>query len=395
MAVSIGMVAAGFAASVTNASAASATGTPVVIGSISALSGPVTIPDPQNTAKAYFNYVNAHGGINGHPIKYTALDDAGNPANAAQDARQLVEQDNVVALVAGSSLLECAVNAKFYAQQGVVDIPGIGVDQDCFGTPNVSPVNTGPFNGAEAGLEYLYSDLHKTSLCVIGNNVSASYNAGLVAAVKKWEGSTGHKVLLIDLSIIPGKSNMTTYVLEAKKHGCTGVVWGITSTAAQLVQAAHTQGVKFSNPSSPKDVAWIGLTTIYSTQLATALGASGNGLMSESEFEPATPQDSSAPGIAAWEQIAKAGGAPISSTGEGGYVAAKLFVDVAKTIKGAITRASFNAAVHKVSAYNSPLMGTPYSFKPGAAHNSNRAIKVVILKGGVWQSRTSKWVTVP
>jgi hypothetical protein len=40
-------------------------------------------------------------------------------------------------------------------------------------------------------------------------------------------------------------------------------------------------------------------------------------------------------------------------------------------------------------------MGTPYSFKPGAAHNSNRAIKVVILKGGVWQSRTSKWVTVP
>jgi len=396
MAVLVAVVGAGFGVSFsTAASASSASGTPVVIGSISALSGPITIADPQNTANAYFKYINAHGGINGHSIKYTALDDAGNPANAAQDARQLVEQDNVVALIGGSSLLECAVNANFYVQQKVLDIPGIGVDQDCFGSPNVSPVNTGPFNGTRAGLEYLSSALHKTRLCVIGNNVSASYNAGVIAAVKTWEASSGHKVLLTDLSIIPGKSNMTTYVLEAKSHSCNGVVWGITSTAPQLVQAAHTQGVNFSDPSSASDVAWIGLTTIYSTQLATAIGASGNGLMSESEFEPATPQDAGAPGIAQWEQIAKAGGAPISSTGEGGYVAAKLFVDIAKTIKGPITRASFNAAMQKVSDYVSPLMGTPYSFTPGPKHNSNRAIKVVILKSGQWQSLTSKWVVVP
>jgi branched-chain amino acid transport system substrate-binding protein len=394
-AVLAGVVAAGFAVSFSSASASSATGTPIVVGSISALSGPITISDPETTAAAYFKYINANGGINGQPIDYMPLDDAANPANAAQDARQLVEQDNVVALVGGSSLLECAVNANYYVQQQVLDIPGIGVDQDCFGSPNVSPVNTGPFNGTEAGLQYLYKDLHKTRLCDIGNNVSASYNAGVVAAIKQWEAATKHKVLLTDLSIIPGKSNMTTYVLEAKSHHCTGVVWGLTSTAPQLVQAAHTQGVNFSDPSSPKDVAWIGLTTIYSSQLATALGASGNGLMSESEFEPATPQDANAPGIAQWEQIAKAEGAPISSTGEGGYVAAKLFVDVAKTITGPITRASFNAAMAKVSHYVSPLMGTPYSFKPGPKHNSNRAIKVVILKGGQWQSLTSKWVVVP
>jgi branched-chain amino acid transport system substrate-binding protein len=394
MAASIGVV-VGIAGTSASAWASTATGSPIKVGAISALSGPITIADPQNTAKAYFKYINAHGGINGHPIDYISLDDAANPANAATDARQLVEQDGVVAEVGGSSLLECAVNANFYVQQKVLDIPGIGVDQDCFGSPDVSPVNTGPFNGTEAGLEYLYKDLHKTKLCDIGNNVSASYNAGVIASIKKWEASTGQKVLLTDLSIVPGKSNMTTYVLEAKKHGCTGVVWGLTSTAPQLVQAAHTQGINFSDPSSPKDVAWIGLTTIYSSQLATALGASGNGLMSESEFEPATPQDANAPGIAAWESVAKAGGAPISSTGEGGYVAAKLFVDVAKTIKGAITRASFTAAMHKVSDYVSPLTGTPYSFTPGPAHNSNRAIKVVILKGGVWQSLTSNWVVVP
>jgi hypothetical protein len=51
--------------------------------------------------------------------------------------------------------------------------------------------------------------------------------------------------------------------------------------------------------------------------------------------------------------------------------------------------------MHKVSDYVSPLTGTPYSFTPGPAHNSNRAIKVVILKGGVWQSLTSNWVVVP
>jgi branched-chain amino acid transport system substrate-binding protein len=46
-------------------------------------------------ADAYFEYVNANGGIGGKKIKYIVLDDQYLPANTPAKARELVEQDNV------------------------------------------------------------------------------------------------------------------------------------------------------------------------------------------------------------------------------------------------------------------------------------------------------------
>ena len=48
-------------------------------------------------AKAYFDYVNAKGGVNGRKIEYRYLDDAYNPAQTVQLTRRLVEQDKVFA----------------------------------------------------------------------------------------------------------------------------------------------------------------------------------------------------------------------------------------------------------------------------------------------------------
>jgi branched-chain amino acid transport system substrate-binding protein len=49
-------------------------------------------------AKAYFDHVNARGGVNGRRIRYVFYDDAYNPAQTVQLARRLVEQDRVFAL---------------------------------------------------------------------------------------------------------------------------------------------------------------------------------------------------------------------------------------------------------------------------------------------------------
>jgi branched-chain amino acid transport system substrate-binding protein len=49
-------------------------------------------------ADAYFKWVNAHGGVYGRKIVYRALDDGYEPARAVQNARQLVQQDNVFAM---------------------------------------------------------------------------------------------------------------------------------------------------------------------------------------------------------------------------------------------------------------------------------------------------------
>jgi branched-chain amino acid transport system substrate-binding protein len=49
-------------------------------------------------AKAYFDYVNARGGVNGRKIDYRYYDDAYNPALTVQLTRKLVEQDHVFAI---------------------------------------------------------------------------------------------------------------------------------------------------------------------------------------------------------------------------------------------------------------------------------------------------------
>jgi branched-chain amino acid transport system substrate-binding protein len=49
-------------------------------------------------ARAYFDYVNAKGGINGRRIEYRYYDDAYNPGQTVQLTRRLVEQDGVFAI---------------------------------------------------------------------------------------------------------------------------------------------------------------------------------------------------------------------------------------------------------------------------------------------------------
>jgi len=49
-------------------------------------------------AKAYFDYVNAHGGVDGRKITYIYYDDGYNPAQTVQLTRKLVEQDHVFAI---------------------------------------------------------------------------------------------------------------------------------------------------------------------------------------------------------------------------------------------------------------------------------------------------------
>ena len=49
-------------------------------------------------AKAYFDHVNANGGVHGRRITYRFYDDAYNPVQTVQLTRKLVEQDNVFAV---------------------------------------------------------------------------------------------------------------------------------------------------------------------------------------------------------------------------------------------------------------------------------------------------------
>ncbi|HEU5009844.1 MAG TPA: ABC transporter substrate-binding protein [Gaiellaceae bacterium] len=73
--------------------------TTIVIGGTSPLTGPAAAyASVARGAKAYFDSVNAAGGVAKRKIDYRIVDDAYNPAQTVQVTRRLVEQDKVFAV---------------------------------------------------------------------------------------------------------------------------------------------------------------------------------------------------------------------------------------------------------------------------------------------------------
>ena len=69
----------------------------IKIGGISPYSGPASAYGAIGKAiGAYFDKVNAEGGINGRKLKWISLDDGYNPAKTVEQARKLVEEEEVL-----------------------------------------------------------------------------------------------------------------------------------------------------------------------------------------------------------------------------------------------------------------------------------------------------------
>jgi branched-chain amino acid transport system substrate-binding protein len=79
------------------------TDTEIVVGTHMPLTGPASAGYSKiaPASKAFFDFVNANGGVNGRKITYKIMDDAYNPANTQNVVRQLVLQDKVFAILNG------------------------------------------------------------------------------------------------------------------------------------------------------------------------------------------------------------------------------------------------------------------------------------------------------
>src|SRR3989441_7270695 len=74
-----------------------ATDTEIKIGNIMPYSGPASAYGViGRTEAAYFKKINAEGGINGRKINFVSYDDAYSPPKAVEQARKLVESDEVL-----------------------------------------------------------------------------------------------------------------------------------------------------------------------------------------------------------------------------------------------------------------------------------------------------------
>ena len=94
-------------------------------------------------AKAYFDYVNAHGGVYGRKIEYRYYDDGYDPSRTVQLTRQLVEQDKVFAIF---NAIGTANNIAIRDYLNAMKVPQLfaGDGSDAIGgTPRTYPYTMG------------------------------------------------------------------------------------------------------------------------------------------------------------------------------------------------------------------------------------------------------------
>ena len=117
--------------------AARAAGAPVKIASVGTLSGPAgatLLPSVQGV-QAWVRFINDSGGLNGHPVNLTVVDDGGDSARHRSIVQDLVENKGIVAFVNNTEALTGAGSVSYLESK---QVPVIGTDT------SVDYANTSP-----------------------------------------------------------------------------------------------------------------------------------------------------------------------------------------------------------------------------------------------------------
>lgn len=358
-----------------------ATGDPIVVGAVvGATGGPADFSSASKGAAAFFNCVNANGGINGRPVKYIVEDDGWNPEQSAQVASKLVNDDKVVALVGSTSFLDCAVNAQLYKDSDVVAIAGVGVPRECFESENIAPTNQGPRLSGIGATQYMNETYGSTKFVCMALNIP-NFGNWSCDGMAEWGKSKGG--ITVDQVIFdPATMDPTSLVLQAAAYNPEAIII-ITPApvAAALLKAAEEQDLRSTYH-------WFGPTSFYDLAFPSAVGAYWEGYMDvETEL---VNIDSTGTDNQNWLKLMDTyadAKDPRDSFSQAGYLAAKIFTDTTLKLDPAkIDRAAATDALRAVKGYKTDLLCSPWYFGPGTAHNANHAGHMVKLAaGGTWE----------
>jgi branched-chain amino acid transport system substrate-binding protein len=360
-----------------------ATGAPIKIGDVTSVSGANVFPESAAVAKLVFARYNEQGGLKGRPIQLQSEDAQDTAEGAAAAARRLVENNEIMGLCCGGSIVDCTTNAKYYADQKINVLGGV---MACGEAPTVSNVNTGPFVPTLHMMDYFYHDLGKKKICFVGQNVPLTELFKTVF-IPMWEQQ--NKTKLTSMIISEVGADLTPSVAKVKSDGCEAVLVAFTEPEYQAYFGiAAPQGLTKSVPHGM-------LTSGYSLTLAKAAGNTLDGVYVNSEFEPYTGLTDKSPAeINDFLKLLEDNDEKPTSFGEAGYIAANIMIKALESIPGEITRASVNEALAKIE-YPTPLLGAPFKFIGNVGGKQpNATSKILQYKDGDFRPITD-WRTFP
>lgn len=353
-----------------------ATGAPIKVGGIHGNAAPGDFSSSTTAAAAYFDCVNANGGIHGRPIQYLVENDQWNPEMAAQAASRLLRDEKVVAIVGNGSFVEMAVNAPLYRQENVMAMAAGCAVSECFESPNIVSTNQGPLPSVIGAAQFMVEDRAAQSAVCIGLTIPnvGNWSCGAMEDYMTSKGLTGASVLLN-----PASPDVNSGLLEAVASGADTIVVNLPAgLAIAFLKAAEEQGLGDAYK-------WASSTPLYDRTAPAALGSYWNGkLFINAEL---TPWDKGGPDAVNWLAVMEAHAPPEAARdtfSQSGFLAAKYFVDTMLKLDPAQLddRAAVTRAIKGIIGYTSDLTCGPFYVGEAERHMPNHAGTMVVVQDG-------------
>src|SRR4051794_12981277 len=349
-----------------------ATGAPIKLGGIATKQPGTDFTDIPNTAKAYFDCVNDNGGINGRPGQYSIETEQTDPGQVASLARKLIQSDKVLGIVGNTSIIECAVNHKYYEQQGYFIIDS-GIAPECYSTSNSAAVNMGPRYSVDGATQYLLRQGVKKLVLDQSNVPGTGYIAGGFLLIAK-DANVPTQTLKENVPIQDANSVALKEVQAAGPNG--GVVLNFTPPEAlKILQAAQRLGLQ-------SRVKWACSTPCNTDFLSDALGSQWDGKLgvnAELNLTSANGPDSQL-----YRNVLKQYGPkiPLGSFSQMGFTEARIAVDALLKVKGEFTAQTVNRAFKGVQNFKTDILCKPWYYGQAPLHIPNNTDRTVTPQGG-------------
>jgi len=354
-----------------------ATGTPIPLGAIATNQPGTSFTDIPNMAKAYFDCVNANGGINGRPIKLYIETEQTNPAQIAADAKQLVQTDKVVGIIGNTSIIECSVNSSYWQKLGFYIIDS-GIAPECYSTPNSAAVNMGPRYSSDGAVQYALAQ-HVSKVVFDQANVPGT---GYIAAGPNALAKPANTPIVDLTENVPITDANSVAIKEVNDAGPNGaVILNFTPPQALVIlQAAQKLGLE------DRVKLWGCSTPCNTDFLAQSLGPKWNHkLFVNAELTP--PDDTNTPAMNLYKAILKQYGSSvqggIGSFSQMGFTEAEIAVHALESISGPpYTVQNVNAAFKAVKDFNTGMLCQLWTYGNYPLHIPNNADYTVTANNG-------------
>jgi branched-chain amino acid transport system substrate-binding protein len=219
----------------------------IKIGNIMPYSGPASAYGViGKTEQAYFNKINAEGGINGRKINFISYDDAYSPPKTVEQARRLVESDEVLLIF---NSLGTPPNSAIHRYMHIKKVPQLFVATGAtkWDDPTEFPWTMGwqPNYQSEARIyaKYILREKPNAKIAVLYQN--DDYGKDYLKGLKDGLGSKAASMIIAEESYETSEPTVANHVVTLGSSGAD-VFFNITTPkfAAQAIKKASQIGWK-------------------------------------------------------------------------------------------------------------------------------------------------------